>query len=359
MAYDIAIVGAGPAGATAARLLDSRYKVLLLDRRDLLDESEHKRGKCCGGLLAPDAQNILGRMGLAVPTDVLVDPQLFLVRTIDFDNQIERFYQRFYFNMDRNRFDRWLASLVPDTVDLAMGCRFTSLSETREGYDIAFMHDKKIYTEKVKVVIGADGAWSGVRRQLMPENRKECRKYISIQEWFETEEEVPYYGAVFDSEITDFYSWTISKNGTLMIGSALETDKTASQKFELLKEKLRGYGFRYGKRLLREGAYILRPSGRGDLFTGTENAALIGEAAGLISPSSAEGISYALRSAHTLAQCLNEGTDGFQKRYVKALADLRRNLFLKRLKSPGMYNRQIRKWVMKSGLMSSKILFED
>ena len=38
----------------------------------------------CGGLLAPDAGGV-GKMGLAVPTDVLVDPQLFLVRTIDFD----------------------------------------------------------------------------------------------------------------------------------------------------------------------------------------------------------------------------------------------------------------------------------
>ncbi len=144
MAYDIAIIGAGPAGATLARLLSKQYRILLLDRRDLLDGDNETREKCCGGLLAPDAQKILGRLGLAVPTGVLVDPQLFLVRTIDFDNQIERFYQRFYFNMDRKRFDEWLVSIIPDHVDLALGCRFISLSDAKEGYQIAFMHENKI-----------------------------------------------------------------------------------------------------------------------------------------------------------------------------------------------------------------------
>ncbi len=356
MPYDITIVGAGPAGSTLARLLDKRYKVLLLDRRDLIDGENEKRMKCCGGLLAPDAQQMLGKMGLAVPTDVLVDPQLFLVRTIDFDNFQERFYQRFYFNMDRKRFDEWLVSLIPENVAMAMGCRFNSLSENKEGYDIAFMYNNKIYTEKTKVIVGADGAWSSVRKQLFGE-KDTLKKYITIQEWFETDEAVPYYGAIFDSEITDFYSWTISKNGQLIIGSALAPEKDAQQKFESLKNNLREYGFSFNKRVRREGAYLLRPR-KGDILTGNDHAALVGEAGGFISPSSAEGISYALRSAHALALSLNEGVEDFQKRYRKSIVNLRSNIALKQLKSPAMYNKTLRGLVMKSGLLSSKVLFE-
>ncbi len=356
MPYDIAIVGAGPAGATLARLLDKRYKVLLLDRRDLIDGENEKRMKCCGGLLAPDAQHMLGKLGLAVPTDVLVDPQLFLVRTIDFDNLQERFYQRFYFNMDRKRFDEWLVSLIPESVDLAMGCRFNSLSEAKDGYEIAFMFENKIFTEKVNVIVGADGAWSSVRKQLY-NDQDTFRKYIAIQEWFETDESVPYYGAVFDSEITDFYSWTISKNGQLIIGSALEPQKDAQDRFEALKDNLREYGFSFGKRIRREGAYMLRPR-KGDVITGNNHAALIGEAGGFISPSSAEGISYALKSAHALALSLNEGIEGFQKRYIKRTGALKTNIALKQLKSPAMYNKTLRGVIMKSGLLSSKVLFE-
>ena len=52
MPYDIAIIGAGPAGCTLARLLDRSYRVLLLDKRDLSSEEYPGMSKCCGGLLA-------------------------------------------------------------------------------------------------------------------------------------------------------------------------------------------------------------------------------------------------------------------------------------------------------------------
>ncbi|MDD4238566.1 MAG: FAD-dependent monooxygenase [Desulfotomaculaceae bacterium] len=54
--YDIAIIGAGPAGATLARLIGHQYRVLLLDKRNLdMERREDSIIKCCGGLVAPDA----------------------------------------------------------------------------------------------------------------------------------------------------------------------------------------------------------------------------------------------------------------------------------------------------------------
>jgi geranylgeranyl reductase len=40
--YDVAIVGSGPAGANLARLIANKYKVLLLDKRDLGNENPKK-----------------------------------------------------------------------------------------------------------------------------------------------------------------------------------------------------------------------------------------------------------------------------------------------------------------------------
>ncbi len=55
--YDIVIVGSGPAGSNLARLIGDKYKVLLIDKRDLENENpKNHTNKCCGGLLAPDAQ---------------------------------------------------------------------------------------------------------------------------------------------------------------------------------------------------------------------------------------------------------------------------------------------------------------
>ena len=106
--YDIAIIGLGPAGATVSRLLSKKYKILALDRKN------DNISKCCGGLLSPDAQKILASFDLCLPKDVLASPQIFSVRTIDFDNNLERNYQRFYLNMDRAKFDKWLSSLIPE-----------------------------------------------------------------------------------------------------------------------------------------------------------------------------------------------------------------------------------------------------
>lgn len=39
--------------------------------------------KPCGGLLSEDAQRSLARYDITLPKDVLVDPQIFAVKTID------------------------------------------------------------------------------------------------------------------------------------------------------------------------------------------------------------------------------------------------------------------------------------
>lgn len=72
---------------------------------------------------------------------------------------------------------------------------------------------------------------------------------------------------------------------------------------------------------------------------------MVGEAAGLISPSSSEGISFALRSGELLAKA------GFeQKAYEKSLWKLRLSIFLKSLKAPLMYTPWLRKMIFLSRL---------
>jgi len=52
--YDVIIVGGGPAGTTAAYLLDKKgYEVLIIDKK------KFPRNKLCGGLLTKKTLNIL------------------------------------------------------------------------------------------------------------------------------------------------------------------------------------------------------------------------------------------------------------------------------------------------------------
>jgi flavin-dependent dehydrogenase len=163
---------------------------------------------------------------------------------------------------------------------------------------------------------------------------------------------VPYYTAIFDEEISDFYSWIIPKENYLLLGSALRPKDNTREKHELLKAKLTQLGFNFENRVRTEGAYIYRPKKASQFYVGRNGIALVGEAAGAISPSSAEGISYALKSALYLAQSLEEGIDGFLDRYKQKTQDIKLNLLIKNLKSPAMYNPFLRKLAMKSGLQS-------
>ena len=351
--FDIAIIGAGPAGATLARLIGNSNKVLLIDKKQLTmtPEEDFGHAKCCGGLLAPDAQEMLAVLGLGLPQHVLVGPQLFVVRTIDLQNAIERYYQRFYINIDRGKFDRWLLSLLPDSVDVRLGSLCKSFEKSNGSFQLKLFQHGKEYIEHAKILIGADGALSMVRRQAFP-HHPFPKKYIAVQEWFETERVLPYFTTIFDREITDFYSWTIPKENFLLVGAALSPQEKTSPKFELLKKKLCEYGFKLGRRVKKEGAFILRPVSATQIRVGGGGIALLGEAAGWISPSSAEGLSYSFRSALLLAQSLQKGQEHFLKHYYHKTRRMRKNILLKNAKSPFMYHPWIRKMVMASGILS-------
>ncbi len=351
--YDIAIVGAGPAGATLARLLSNQYRVLVLEKRELQDNGENAREKCCGGLIAPDAQRTLAALGLGLPREVIVGPQLFSVRTLDLDHQLERHYQRHYINIDRGRFDNWLISLIDDHTAIRDNCIVKTVRAVDGGVELDVYHESKPFTEKARIVIGADGANSNIRRSCG--YRRQPPRYMALQEWYETDDAKPYYGGIFDSQITDFYSWTIPKEGQIILGTAVPYGTDPNRKFDALKKKMKAFEFNFGKRTLRHGSMLLRPMSGKHIHLGQQNLALVGEAAGWISPSSAEGISYAFRSAMALANALNDGLDGWLPRYRHSTASLRRNILVKSLKSLLLFNGLFRKLVMQTGLQAIRI----
>jgi len=111
-----------------------------------------------------------------------------------------------------------------------------------------------------------------------------------------------------------------------------------------------------GRTVASQGAVINRPVRINQIYTGAGGVALLGEAAGWISPSSAEGFSYAFESARCLAAALGHGPDGFNNRYARNTRDLRFNIVLKNLKSPFMYNNLLRKMILRSGFNSVKVI---
>ncbi|RPJ05535.1 MAG: FAD-binding protein [Spirochaetaceae bacterium] len=360
--FDIAIIGGGPAGATLARLLGDCFRVAIIDKRNLEEHSGRTTTiaaseKCCGGLVAPDAQAALAQMGLGLPRHVLAGPQLFMVKSIDLQTGLERFYHRHYININRPDFDRWLFSMINDCVHCFTESLVISIKSCDPGFSILFRHAGITREINAETVIGADGARSIVRRLLYP-GKKPSRIYYAMQEWFKVQESQPYFSAIFDPEITDYYAWTIPKDDCLILGAALEIRNKPLDKMKLLRKKLEARGMVFGKMIRRKASFLQRPASGHDVFFGRDNAFLIGEAAGFVSPSSGEGLSYAMRSAMHLAdRMLNRRSSrdcfygwGFPKQ-----SRMKRIIAGKCFKSAVIFNPFIRNIIMRTGAGSLKM----
>ena len=343
--YDVAIIGAGPAGVFLAKHLDKEFRVIVIDKK----HSQGKEGfhKPCGGLLAPDAQKSLSRFDLTLQKDILVSPQIFSVRTIDIKQKLMRYYQRHYINLDRHKFDQWLIKQIPKNVEVHENANCVSIEKIVGGYQLTYYEEGVQHSINTKYLVGADGAASVVRRTLFKEFR--IHTYLSIQEWYPDVHEKPFYSCIFDSDITDSYAWGLSKDNEFIFGGAFPI-KTAKEDFQKLKKKVAQYGFHLENPQKTEACLVLRPQGFWNYCCGGQGAFLVGEAAGFISPSSLEGISYAIDSGWLLAKCLNQKTKNPNKVYQKATRKIRLKLFLKTIKRPLLYQAFIRKILMKVGI---------
>ena len=347
--YDVAVIGAGPAGAVFAKELakaTQSKKILVIHKA---------QPKVCGGLLSPDAQKILARLDLTLPKSILADPQVFTVETIDLSYKHTRFYPRHYLNMDRTAFDSWLLSLAlaQKNVDIYEGNCF-AIKKSSELIIIKVKNKDKESAFYTRTLVGADGASSIVRKTFFSDR---MYRYTAIQQWFAApNKNIHPYSCIFDKETTPSCSWTIKKEGIFIYGGAFPSNKCKRSFDEQKKRFEKKASYSLGTPMKTEACLLSSPQKSSDFLTCKGNVFLIGEAAGFISASSFEGISYALLSAKILADAFVNGKDNciIRKIYKRKTLFLRLKLSLKILKKHILYSPFLRRIIMLIGIGSIK-----
>lgn len=346
--YDVVIIGVGPAGSTLAKLISKTNKKILI-----IDAENEKNKKPCGGLLAPDAQKELAHYDLVIPKDILVSPQIFSVKTMDLVSKQIKYYQRYYLNMDRYKFDKYLVSLIPKNVKKING-RVVSIKK-QDNYILEVLEKNKKSIINSKIIVGADGCNSIVRRTFYKNN---IMKYMAIQEWYKcVDTSNSFYSCIFDRKTSDSCSWLIHKDEYLIYGGAFDIKNSKDKFFEQKNRLSKFLNVDLNESVKREACLVYRPKRFKDFVTGKDGAYLIGEAAGFISASSFEGISSAIKSADILSKIIikNDNINKITKLYRFKTINLKIKLRLKVIKRWFMYTSIVRNIIMMLGIDTIKI----
>jgi menaquinone-9 beta-reductase len=284
--WDLAVVGAGPAGSAAAlAALRARpdARVLLLDRADF------PRDKSCGDGVAPHALDELARLGVA---DVLADrvPVWRLRLRSPDGTQVAARLQRPDHVVPRTLLD---ARLVDAAVTRGAVLRRQSVRTLEVRADRVVLDGDT----SARAVVGADGANGVVRRRLGLTGQPDDALALAVRGYARSTTDVPEQLIVMDGRGWPAYAWSFDAG-----------DGTANVGFGMLLPRLRATA-RGGREELHGRLEELLPGTRAERLVShllplssvrppqpRGRVLLAGDAASLVNPLTGEGIFYALLS---------------------------------------------------------------
>jgi geranylgeranyl reductase len=286
MTYDVVVIGGGPSGAvTADDLARAGKRVVMLDRAG--------RIKPCGGAIPPrliadfdiPAAQIVARIGVArmiSPTQRAVD--------IAIENG-------FVGMVDRAHFDEFLRQRAIAAGATHVIGTYLRIERDADGTHVVY-RDKASGVENrlpTRLVIGADGARSNVAKAEVPGGDK-IPYVIAYHEIIKAPAANASYDpnrcdVIYDGKISpDFYGWVFPHGDQASVGMGTGVEGVDLK--QATADLRAAAGLSDCETIRREGAPIpLRPMDRWD---NGRDVVLAGDAAGVVAPSSGEGIYYAM-----------------------------------------------------------------
>lgn len=292
--YDVAVIGAGPAGSTAAReLARGGARVCLLDR------ARFPRSKPCGGALSP-------RVLRHVPSGVerllraRIQRAVFTFRScrpFEVTSTLPMGYM-----VCREEFDAWLCGSAEEAgACVREGVAVRRVERTGTGFAV------RASGEDIRAswVVGADGANSLVAAQLLP--RRLPAKFIGV------ESEVPYDGDDLEETVLvdvgrypGGYAWAFPKGDRVNVGVMMDFPRGRELHGAFAAFVGGVPGLPSGITAKWRSAPVAAPLREPAPCAGN-GVLLVGDAARLADPFLGEGIYYAIKSGSLAAGALLAG----------------------------------------------------
>jgi len=294
--WDVAVVGSGPSGSSAAcELARQGLAVVLLDRASL------PRYKTCGGGVVPRASRLL-----PVEVEDLAERRCHRAELHLMDAglsfQVERAEPLIWMTM-RAELDFALTGAAREAgAEVRAECEVVDVRPQADGVELATNQG----TVKARFAVAADGATSRVARRL---GWPDGRHLIPALEYEVTAPPhvLERFGrtARFDLGVVPHgYSWVFPKREHLSVGALTRRPDVVNLN-RAFSAYLKAIGLDDAQGMERHGFLIpVRPR-RGPPMC--RRVLLVGDAAGLAEPVTGEGITFAAQSGQLAARALIEG----------------------------------------------------
>jgi geranylgeranyl reductase family protein len=322
--YDAVVVGAGPAGSTAAIVLARGGA-----RVALVDKASFPRDKACGDLVGPRGLALLDDLGLAVPGGRRVAEMLVVGpsgRRVVLPARAGRTYPGHGLAIPRKRFDAWLRDAALDAGAEPVTGRVGAGRYDDTGQLVGVTLDDG-RTLDGDVVIGADGATSAVAAAAGLVDPLAIMWGFAQRGYVDEHVDLPVIALWDEAPRRGFpgYGWLFpgydAANVGLGIGVASRRADAsrAVTRFDHFCAHLTGLGLLSAAVPDRRLGGWLKMGVVGTI-PAHQRTLLVGDAAGLVNPLQGEGIAPALASGRAAAEAVLGGVGTAAAQYRRVLA---------------------------------------